>query len=1048
MPPAPSPAEEAEAAAAAEAEAAAAAAAPAKKGKGKADDPAADSGRPKAPELIKEFIVPLAPLLVGGRNGNGPEIIEDVCALLAGVAEGLEGFRIGVTCSGPLLSLSVGAHLNPMLVTVEGVHKLPFEQNLGQTRNQVAVAMNAFGKRRVAEAQSINSRGGAKFQFHNVFFVGTWNQREFRDYLQTERLAVEVHDRGKPSLVATAGQPEGEDASSSAPPDPASHFGVARFSLAELLNMRRAWPMSLRVGLEPAGVGSGPSGSVLGKSQRSSASGNSSAAEFRAALFGDGARDFIASLDTPRSEYAPSYIQNEAYVTLKVAVARPLHPQPLPDRRERSEILEAEEDSQAQAGDGQAQEPPASEDVRGQPADAAVRYERYQRVVIVMHYRASSLAKNLINFIHDNNVVAASVDEGQARALAAVELSKEQRSDPNLDILTGFVLIDRKTRIVVIEGLRDGVAWPKLLDVAGVGKDKNTKRCRILYNPGIGFKHRIYTDFNLCLKQIKLRAASLEKLVHRSDLYDSRRSEKEAATALMRLAELKRAERLHLLKASTCFPTAVGLTMLEMQYGDFVSDAELIGGCVQRDAVSDDDSTSNSTRSTPNAKFAQTIALDRFANMESNSDDDSPASRTYKSRALGVEATDCKNDAYCESIALRKSMGAPDWLARNKETIAERSLDNTTRNPFGKKKPDASFLEARASEADQRAAVAAAVDRVLAGHVGPVPPHMLGASAFELPVHTYSGQKLNSAEMQKRALRSKMEGNEKHELWTYSNDKNSGCFPLLENDIDLANILRAPDPNYKDSREPYRYPKPRGRGNYTKPDRDVSDGRREELLSAWDERVASKSARDAFIEKAFDSKTLGTGGAHVIEVRRPGLRNPENAPLPGPTLFERETPRCPRIQTVEMKYPHQNNMGSMNMVDKYNSHMLEGEPMSKGLIFANRRVPDDLTQKYGSTMKQLGNCEAAPVSILSNEYYAHEPRNSLHPFQLALLCAKDLVHKPQLSAREKRFQDTSSANKNQLSGTLASWQKASVSGKTRSFQKPGFVPHAVPLSAR
>ena len=51
-----------------------------------------------------------------------------------------------------------------------------------------------------------------------------------------------------------------------------------------------------------------------------------------------------------------------------------------------------------------------------------------------------------------------------------------------------FRTLQVETLWPLIEGLRDGAAWPKLLDVAGVGKDKNTKRCRILYHPGIGFR--------------------------------------------------------------------------------------------------------------------------------------------------------------------------------------------------------------------------------------------------------------------------------------------------------------------------------------------------------------------------------------------------------------------------------------------------------------------------------------------------------------------------------------------------------------------------------
>merc|ERR1719375_2640211 len=241
-----------------------------------------------------------------------------------------------------------------------------------------------------------------------------------------------------------------------------------------------------------------------------------------------------------------------------------------------------------------------------------------------------------------------------------------------------------------------------------------------------------------------------------------------------------------------------------------------------------------------------------------------------KPRLTNKEGLNMNNDAYRKSLMLRLALGEQDWHARNKETISERSARNAMTNPFNKKVPDSSFMDG-------------------------------------LEVYTYSGQKLNSAELQKQALRKRLEGKEKDQLLTYSEDKNTGCFPLLDYEVDLANVLRAPDPNFKDNREPWRYPKTRDKSEYTKPDRDVSDQRREDLKEAWDEDALSSklAVRAGVIHNAFDAKSLGIGGAHVIEMRRPGLRNLEGV-RPPPTRFEQEGPRCPRIQKDEMRFPHQN----------------------------------------------------------------------------------------------------------------------------------------------
>jgi len=266
-------------------------------------------------------------------------------------------------------------------------------------------------------------------------------------------------------------------------------------------------------------------------------------------------------------------------------------------------------------------------------------------------------------------------------------------------------------------------------------------------------------------------------------------------------------------------------------------------------------------------------------------------------------------------------------------------------------------------------------------------------------------------------------------------------------------VLRAPDPNYIETREPWQYPKPRDSSHYRKPDRDVSDARKDDLKDIWDEGALNSKleCRKGPMHNVFDAKSLGIGGAHVIEMRRPGLRNVEGAPPPSATRLEREIergPLCPRIQKEEMKIAKFNNMGSMNTVDKYHRGILESAPVDKAFRFDKRVVPDFIAAKYGKGRNKTGNVEPAPVTFQLEEEFLEEPRNSKAPFHLAALCAKDVTHKAPLSAREKR---TLESSKKPLSGTLAGWQKTGLTGTHLTFKKPGFCAHAVtalPLSAR
>ena len=86
-------------------------------------------------------------------------------------------------------------------------------------------------------------------------------------------------------------------------------------------------------------------------------------------------------------------------------------------------------------------------------------------------------------------------------------LSAEERSDPTLDMLSGFVILDGDIRIVVVEGLRQqGKALDRL--VKSLPREKpNDHLIKFLYNKNIGFPTRAYVDFSqpLILKQARRR---------------------------------------------------------------------------------------------------------------------------------------------------------------------------------------------------------------------------------------------------------------------------------------------------------------------------------------------------------------------------------------------------------------------------------------------------------------------------------------------------------------------------------------------------------------
>lgn len=927
-------------------------------GKGGAKEPA----KPAADEVVIEVVVPLPPLLLA--RGEGFELTEDGLALVK--CPGFEGLKVGVRCSGALLSDEIAMHLNPMLVTLDAVHRLPQELGPGQTRGRVHAVVDAFGQRRATAAHELNTRAGVRFQAHQVLFIGTWRQGELREYLQTARLVVDVHDRdipplpgaseqhdhaqvptppaaGKPEtprMTAAAAKGKGQAPApsagatdetslgwaSAAPPDGGAAHGSARFSLGELLNPRLKHGLTLRSGLEP----------VCG--QRRNRRGGADGIRV-STLFGGG-QELLASMDSVSYEVVPRYLEAGSFVTLSVSLARPLHPP----------VWSAEVGGTARGPvvlQGGTLTGSLLATLTGQPANAGLQdagYERFARIVLNIDYRRTTLMKRLLSIIHNNNVTVMNLDSGQARALATVELTEEQRIDPDLDILTGFVVMDKFTRVVVIEGLLEGATRQVVELLGSVGAQR---KCKFLFDPNLGFGQRLYAEFNLTLRHIKLRENNLEALTQRPDLCLQGRCDDEVAGGLNRLVEMKRTEHLHILKNTNAFPMAQTIVMIETQYGDYVADRELAGGCVAGAAGGDDRSCISRGTKLTNKTAANKQA---DAEEEESGDGDSAAEREapVRSARLVMKAgLNMTNRPFARTLAERAAEPSPDILSLNRATVRELSDQTAAAAPPRKcgprKRVDTSFLEGQ-------------------------------------PVHIYSGQRLNSAELQMRALRSEAMSQEGQKLLTYSEARNSGCFPMLEKEVPLDRMLRQ-SVDFEDSREPFRYPRQREASDYAKLPRDVSDARKDDLHTPWVEnQFHSDMKHKKVVNGAFDARTLGTGGAHVIPLRRPGLPEPPESGAAEVTVsFGTDPPEgfdvrrhgaVAGAEPAPMRFSAKTLVGVESLAEKYGRTILDGDPKFAGINFAKRRVPPAIAAKYGKG-KPVANVQA-PVCLNSKEVYQED----------------------------------------------------------------------------
>ena len=104
----------------------------------------------------------------------------------------------------------------------------------------------------------------------------------------------------------------------------------------------------------------------------------------------------------------------------------------------------------------------------------------------------------------------------------------------------------------------------------------NDKKFKMLYNPTIRYKQRLYQDFNVAIKKIKLRD-SLSAIMSAPDIYLRSKVPEEMYDTLQKFAEIRKLDRANLVRDFNLFPTVTNLLTLERKYGDSLLFEDLNG---------------------------------------------------------------------------------------------------------------------------------------------------------------------------------------------------------------------------------------------------------------------------------------------------------------------------------------------------------------------------------------------------------------------------------------------------------------------------------------
>jgi hypothetical protein len=397
----------------------------------------------------------------------------------------------------------------------------------------------------------------------------------------------------------------------------------------------------------------------------------------------------------------------------------------------------------------------------------------FARMAFVFKYENTSLLNTLMDACDAVNKAALP----EVVSLLSYALSEEEQQAANkaeLDIITGWQVIDADYRIIVVEGIGNnggpGKGMQRVADaIPREELGANDKECKILWNPHICFKRRLYTEFNVDLKKVKLREP-LPTIVKDPAIYNRSKVSTNCFEALHRLSEAMEAERLVELQEMDVFPLPRMLVELENKFGDAVSLDDILGV---------DDGTGGGRR-------ASIVSEEAALGMSLVSATEAGATKLHTKQVFKA-ATDQKNAAFAKA---KKNKVEKDYLGEQK--IATKTTIKMIKQKIKKE---------------------------------------LEETAGEEVIYTYSGQALQYTEAKKKEMREKLV-KDKNATYTYSNDFQSLAVEMVD-EVKVARDEAAESKGRWKTGKGFVYPAPRPASEFNKHPMQPSKTRCVVVLRVW-----------------------------------------------------------------------------------------------------------------------------------------------------------------------------------------------------------------------
>ncbi|XP_059161294.1 uncharacterized protein LOC131944620 isoform X2 [Physella acuta] len=446
---------------------------------------------------------------------------------------GIEDMFLGVSVNIPLLSAQIKEELNPMMIKIQSATCLPdtplsFEDL--RTKCQPAYCRYKFFKEAEHDTSGKQQNKNIYWEDTNIVLLGTMEPCALREYLNGPPMIIELHDRDrKPEAVALKPTLFGDDLEDekianvgtvesrrtlhnpfSGRDKPWDPYGVAKLDLSELLLGHRF--LELKIPIHNC-----PLPDILGSDKN-----------YSGKLIGvPGAVD--GPVDRPLS--AGHYLENGSMLKVQIELAEALiTPAALAAKEHIPTSIECP----------------------------------FSRIIYEFDYNNIEMLQSLQTLIMSFNAKALDLDALPQHvidaALSTYKLSVVQQCSLDLDIVTGFHVLDGERHIFVLEGLRDKaicVIWdtlPQGLDV------------KVLYNSNLSFSKRLYGLLDVDLCRIKLHEP-LSMIVQQPLLYIRDMVFKPCFEALIKLDQICKVNKMTEVVKCDLFPTPEMVVSMSREFG-------------------------------------------------------------------------------------------------------------------------------------------------------------------------------------------------------------------------------------------------------------------------------------------------------------------------------------------------------------------------------------------------------------------------------------------------------------------------------------------------